>query len=136
MTKKVKKEFKFSKIPPNSKIKNMRAISIRQPYAEAIMSGQKKMEYRSTLTHVRGTVLIYAGLAKESDEAFENFKVDKNKVPKGLIIGKVDIVDCVWVKKYKLFGYVLKNPKRFKKLLKSKNQPQPRWFFPFVSLKK
>ena len=135
MTKKIKKEFKFSKTPPNLKIKNMRAISIRQPYAESIITGKKKIEYRSTLTHVRGTVLVYAALGKESDEVFEEFNVDRNKVPKGIIIGTVDIVDCKYLSKDKSFGYILKNPKRFRTFLKSKNQPQPRWFFPFVSLK-
>ncbi len=37
-----------------------RALSIRQPYAEWIMTGEKPIEYRSRRTHIRGRVYIYA----------------------------------------------------------------------------
>jgi len=38
----------------------MRALSIRQPHAEAIMRGIKKIEYRSGPTKTRGRIHIYA----------------------------------------------------------------------------
>jgi len=125
------KKFKISKKQPPNKIKSLRAISIRQPYVEAILNGKKKFEYRSTQTHVRGKVLIYAALGKEDDSEFKKFKIKREDAPLGLIVGCVDIVDCKFDKKSNIFGYVLKNPIRFKSFFKPKNHPQPRWFFPF-----
>jgi hypothetical protein len=41
-----------------ARLEPMRALSIRQPHAEAILRGIKKIECRSRPTHVRGRVLI------------------------------------------------------------------------------
>src|SRR5262249_43513590 len=41
-----------------------RALSIRQPHAEAILRGVKQIEYRSAPTHIRGRILIYAALGR------------------------------------------------------------------------
>ena len=38
----------------------LRAISIRQPFAELVLRGDKIIEYRSKVTHVRGRVYVYA----------------------------------------------------------------------------
>jgi len=32
---------------------NMRALSVRQPFAEIITTGEKDIEYRSQRTHIR-----------------------------------------------------------------------------------
>ncbi len=42
----------------------MRALSIRQPHAEAIMRRVKPIEYRTRPTHIRERVYIYAGLGR------------------------------------------------------------------------
>ena len=42
----------------------MRALSIRQPYAEAIMRGTKTSEFRSGPTSIRGRGLIYDALGQ------------------------------------------------------------------------
>jgi predicted transcriptional regulator len=42
----------------------MKAISIRQPHAEAIMRRIKPIEFRSRLTNVREHIYIYAALGK------------------------------------------------------------------------
>jgi hypothetical protein len=44
----------------------MRALSIRQPHAEAIMRSVKTIEFRSRATRIRGRVYIYAGLGRYS----------------------------------------------------------------------
>jgi hypothetical protein len=44
----------------------MRALSIRQPHAEAIMRGIKKIEYRSAPTRIRGRIYIYAAKGRYS----------------------------------------------------------------------
>ena len=46
----------------------MRALSIRQPHAEAIMRGVKKIEYRSGPTRIRGRVYVYTSLRRSSVE--------------------------------------------------------------------
>ncbi|MCA9418448.1 MAG: ASCH domain-containing protein [Candidatus Omnitrophica bacterium] len=40
----------------------MKAISIRQPFAHYIVTGDKKIEYRSWRTNYRGPILIHASL--------------------------------------------------------------------------
>ena len=42
------------------------ALSIRQPHAEAIMRGKKKIECRSRSTNARGRVRVYAALGRYS----------------------------------------------------------------------
>jgi hypothetical protein len=110
----------------------MRALSIRQPHAEAIMRGIKKIEYRSGPTKVRGRVLIYAGLGRYSaaDEAdmMEEYgirDVTCDDLPRGVLVGTVDLYDCDGGEWY------VRDPQRAAELLKPKNQPQPVWFVPF-----
>jgi hypothetical protein len=45
----------------------MKALNIRQPYADQIMRGTKRIEYRSRPTKVRGRVYIYASLLCDED---------------------------------------------------------------------
>ena len=42
----------------------MRALNIRQPHAEAIMRGVKRIEYRTISTKIRETIYIYASLGR------------------------------------------------------------------------
>jgi hypothetical protein len=109
-----------------------RALSIRQPHAEAIMRGIKKIEYRSGPTKVRGRVLIYAGLGRYSaaDEAemmdeYGIRDVACDDLPRGVLVGTVVLYDCDGGDWY------VRDPQRAAELRKPKNQPQPVWFFPF-----
>jgi len=112
-----------------------RAIAIQQPYAEWILTGEKKFEYRSRQTHIRGRVFVYASKTPGHEDDWEEMGKQPGDLPTGVIIGSVEVVDCEWFPKYKSFGYKLKNPKRYKKALKPKNQAQPCWFFPFGVVK-
>lgn len=115
---------------------SMRALSIRQPWAEQIMRGEKVTEFRSMPTNIRGTVYIYASLGRYpkyvQQEIVEEVGFEIEELPRGLIIGTVDIVGCEELDAGH-FGWELKNPKRLKKLLKPTQQPNPAWFYPFVS---
>jgi hypothetical protein len=102
-----------------------KAITVRQPWAHAIVQGWKPIENRSWPTKVRGTIAIHA--AQKSDEkAFFDFvraKVLEESValdpasalnlPRSAVIGVVDIVGCVstshspWFEGP--FGFVLAN---------------------------
>ena len=75
--------------------KIIRAISIRQPYAEAILKGEKIEECRSRKTNIRERVYIYASQTPENLEIFEDYEIEKDKVKFGVIIGSVEITDCI-----------------------------------------
>jgi hypothetical protein len=49
----------------------MSALSIRQPYAEKILRGRKKIEYRSMPTNKRERVYIYASKSPAGQDAWE-----------------------------------------------------------------
>lgn len=94
----------------------MKALSIQQPWAWAIIHG-KPVENRNWHTNYRGEFLIHAG--KKIDKSAYEFIEDllKMKIPAGLptggIVGKSEIIDCVtkfdspWF--FGKFGFVLRN---------------------------
>jgi hypothetical protein len=109
-----------------------RALSIRQPHAEAIMQGVKTTEYRSKATRIRGRIHIYASLGRysveEEAEMMEDYGIDAvscDDLHRGVLIGTVDLYDCDGGDWY------LRKPERAKRKLKPKNHPQPVWFNPF-----
>ena len=72
----------------------MRALSIRQPWAELILSGKKAYELRSWRTPVRGRIWIHAARRVERDFLPSSELADANLVL-GALVGTVEIVDCV-----------------------------------------
>ena len=104
----------------------MKALSIRQPWANLILFNGKDIENRNWPTSVRGRILIHAAKGctrEEYDECMEfaedvlrmrpNYFLDT--MQRGGIIGSVEIVDCVtksdspWF--FGQYGFVLKEPK-------------------------
>ncbi len=73
----------------------MKALSLKQPWAELVVSGRKTIEIRKWNTHFRGKFLIHASknTNKEREEEF-GFQ----NLPTGCIVGKAILVE---VKKYK-----------------------------------
>lgn len=107
----------------------MSALSIRQPYAELILRGQKKIEYRSRATRKRGQVFIYASKTPGNSDDFQSMNLAPIDLPTGVIVGTIEIIDCRYkINEYKWF---LANPKRLKKSILPKKHPQPVWFYPF-----
>ncbi len=109
----------------------LRAISIRQPWVELILRGKKRIEYRSIPTNIRGPVYLYAS-QKPVDwpEAWEDAGAAPGELPTGVILGSVEIVDCKYDRRNDEYHYILRNPKRFKKPLRFRNQPQPVFWRP------
>lgn len=105
-----------------------RAISIRQPYAEQILSGTKKIEYRSIVTHIRGRVYIYAS-QKPNLDAYQKLKITPGSLPTGVIVGTVEIVGCDGSNGD--YEWHLANPERLDQPIKPDRHPQPIWFIPF-----
>jgi len=107
----------------------MKVLSLKQPYADLVIKGKKKIELRKWNTHFRGKFYIHASKIPDK-KALKKFRYENSKLPLGYIIGKVKLVD---VKKYKNdkehkkdknlhlassvwgnYGFILKNPVRIK----------------------
>ncbi len=77
----------------------MKALSVRQPYAWAIIHGGKDVENRTWHSDFRGPVLIHAGLhwhAVSPEELSRQMGISvPTELPLGGIVGMVEIVDCV-----------------------------------------
>ncbi len=127
----------------------MKALSIRQPWAELILRGLKRVEVRSVRTNKRGErVYIYAGLQRvgPDDEAriAADFGIDVDSLPRGVLVGTVEIVGCEPLRpkhsrsacfrvtrKTLGFAWRLANPRRARTKRKPTRPPQPSFFTPF-----
>ncbi|MDP1547616.1 MAG: ASCH domain-containing protein [Anaerolineales bacterium] len=112
-----------------SEIQN-RALSVRQPFAEMILRGIKKIEYRTMRTNIRGRVYIYASLTPGPIEQFEYIHTKPGDLPTGVLVGTVEIVGCETEDGYD-YEWHLANPERLEKPIKADNRAQPSWFIPF-----
>lgn len=75
----------------------LKALSIRQPWAELILRGDKTVEFRSQITKIRGRVYVYAALGKPDGDIDENASmvgIAWDELPKGVLVGTVEIVGC------------------------------------------
>ncbi len=104
----------------------MKALSIKQPWAELILQGKKKIELRKWNTKFRGEFFIHSSKVPDAN-AMKKFGFER--LPGGFILGKAEIVD---IKNYKDnrkefekdknlhlatsdwgdFGFILKNVQR------------------------
>ena len=105
----------------------MRAITIHEPYATAIVTGVKRYETRPRRTNIRGLVAIHAGLKRTSlDFSKANIYLKPEYLAYGAVVGFAEIADCVPVEEIRgnlsdvelamgdyspgRFAWVLKNP--------------------------
>lgn len=98
----------------------MRALSIQQPWAWAIINAGKDIENRNWPTNVRGRVLVHAGKKIDKESYYFVNKQMRCNIPDDLeleiggIVGSVEIIDCVKSSESKWFfgkfGFVLRNP--------------------------
>jgi hypothetical protein len=107
----------------------IQALSVRQPWAHAILRGGKTIENRSWPTQFHGTIALHAGRSMEPDDVAAFFRFieerglsgswlrrdDADNLPRGAVVGLVDIVDCVRNSSSPWFegpyGFVLENPR-------------------------
>jgi hypothetical protein len=107
-----------------------RALSIRQPYAEQILRGTKKYEFRNRPCHVRERVYIYASLRPGDSNSFRRMKKEPGELSTGVLVGTVEITDCSQLSDG-TYRWHLGKPKRLRKRLVPRKHPQPAWFRPF-----
>ncbi len=124
------------------------ALGIRQPWCELILRGRKTLEIRSRPTQVRGTIYVYSAKKlweePELTAVLESHELDPDPLPKGLLVGTVEIVGCrrttpadgdasrvpgrflrdAW-------AWELADPVRFAQPLKPRFLPYGVWFYPF-----
>jgi len=109
----------------------MKCLSLKQPYAELLVSGRKTIELRTWNTKFRGEFLIHAS-KKIDKSACEKNKIDPYSVTTGAIIGKAILYDVKYYTNRTLFlkdrnkhlagtksfdhnyGFLVKNARRFK----------------------
>jgi hypothetical protein len=68
----------------------MKCLSIQQPYASAIMSGVKLIEYRSWSTTFRGRFAVHAS---SKIDRLATLYIPDTKYLTSVILGTVDLVD-------------------------------------------
>ncbi|PIN89839.1 hypothetical protein COU57_05230 [Candidatus Pacearchaeota archaeon CG10_big_fil_rev_8_21_14_0_10_32_14] len=68
----------------------MKALSLKQPYAELIICGKKKIELRKWNTNYRGEFYIHASKIPDI-KALRKFGYKKEDLPLGCIVGKAEI---------------------------------------------
>ena len=128
--------------------RDMIALGIRQPWAELILRGVKPIEVRSQETAQRGPIYVYASKKfadmPAADRAVETHKLDVESLPRGLIVGTVDIVasrpcrpsdsSAACVPQSFLTGYFsweLVNATRFEEPMTVRFLPYGVWFYPW-----
>jgi hypothetical protein len=80
----------------------MKALSLTQPWASAIVLGIKQWETRSWATRFRGEVCIHAAksfppYAQDffEDQMQEGLLLPDSDIPRGAIVALAELVDCV-----------------------------------------
>lgn len=75
----------------------MRCLSVRQPWASLIVAGHKTIENRTWATTHRGPLLIHAAKRPVLDADTHGLltRDEIAALPRGGIIGVVNVVDCV-----------------------------------------
>ncbi len=80
----------------------MKCLSLRQPFAELIVSGRKTIELRSWNTDHRGRFLVHASL-KTDKEACRRFGIDPDTLRNGALVGSANIDEVKTYKTLKSF---------------------------------
>ena len=132
-----------------------RALSIRQPYAELILRGEKTIEYRTRVTKIVGeTFYIYAAgkwppakakqriwssdLAMPGDELpwlmemTRGLRLFPEDLPTGLIVGQA-VIDEVTRRDDGMYEWHLADVKRMAEPIRPERHPQPTWWIPFAA---
>jgi len=113
----------------------MKALSIPQPHAEAIMRGIKSVEFRTRPTGVRGRIYIHASLnryhVEEEAEMLAKVgigDVNADDLARGVLLGTVELWNCTGSDgKYE---WHLCSPERAAELLKPTKRSTTIWFNP------
>ena len=134
-----------------------RALSIRQPYAELILRGEKTVEYRTRPTSIVGErFYIYAAgkwprakaktvtgawstdLAMPGEaaalpwlmEMARGLRLFPGDLPTGVLVGSAEIAEVVR-RDDGMYEWRLAAVERLDEAVRPKGHPQPTWWYPF-----
>ncbi len=128
--------------------KELVALGVRQPWAELILRGIKSIEVRTLPTVIRGPIYLYTSKViadtPAARTAADRHALDVDALPRGLLVGTVEIVDCASCRPADAaaaclpadmvagkFGWRLSNAQRLPEPLKVRFLPYGVWFYPF-----
>jgi ASCH domain len=112
----------------------MKCLSLKQPYAELLVSGKKTIELRTWNTRFRGEFLMHASKKVDRDACLR-MKIDPDSLVTGAVVGKATLYDVKFYNNRNLFiqdrnkhlagtkysyhkyGFLVKNSRKFKKPL-------------------
>lgn len=126
---------------PKKDIKEIKAISVIQPWADVIIHHGKNVENRQKNSHHRGYVAIYASKTKnpngfDDPKSLYGIKVKKEDATYGSIIGFAKMVDVITKKEVTRktqkffegkFGYVLEDIIKLKEPVKIEKGERGVW---------
>lgn len=74
----------------------MRALSLTQPWASLVISGEKRIETRGWQIGYRGPIAIHAskGMPDWARAAAIEFGFEPDELPRGAVLGAVQVTDC------------------------------------------
>lgn len=75
-------------------MREMKTLSIRQPWAELIVQGRKTLELRTWMVKYRGPLAIHASQTVEREACLAH-DLDPDQVTTGAVIGVVDLVKII-----------------------------------------
>lgn len=124
------------------------ALSIRQPWAELILRGIKTIEVRQTPARPMGPIYLYTSKrvssSPELDFRLQKYGIDCEGLPRGVIVGTVDILECRRSQEgdasaaqlppeqlQGTYSWVVGNAVRFPAPLPVQFVPFGTWFYPF-----
>jgi hypothetical protein len=122
----------------------MRALSVRQPWAELIVRGSKTIECRARPTYVRERIWIYAAEGRAHRATLSTITVtDERVLVRGLLVGTADLVGCRRLQPsdsaeaclpidFDGYAWLLVRAERLATPLRPTCRPQPEFFMPFV----
>ena len=99
-----------------------KCLSLKQPYAELLVSGKKTIEVRKWNTKFRGQFLVHAS-KNIDEEACKRLKIDQARLVAGAIVGEANL--------YNVISYETKNSflKDKNKHFASSNYENPKYGF-------
>lgn len=107
----------------------MIALNVRQPFAELIVRGKRRIELRNKATFKRERIFVFASFVPDQVRAFARLGMKPGDLPMGMLVGTVEIVDCI--PSQVGFEWHLAGPERLDPPVKPTRPPLPVWFYPF-----
>jgi len=121
-----------------NKKNRVRALSVKQPFAEAILRGRKIYEVRDGPVRIRGRIYIYAskglpneGQKQQAERYYDELDANPGDFQVGVLVGTVEIFHCDGGPKPIKYRWHLRAPERLPEPIQPQNRAQQVWFFPF-----